>query len=146
MDFGYHHHRIISEAQQIELRERHLHARLLMEARAADTPPRLSLIARMRAALLRRPSGRGNAAGATGRIPATLAAAAIAVPAVGLDTDMGPIDPVASDPAAAKVLELTGSACRLPDGSPGRIAIERISDEEWVAICVGAPSGPEVSR
>ena len=37
---------------------------------------------------------------------------------------------------AGVTVAMTESACRLPNGSTGRIAIERTSDEEWVAICV----------
>jgi hypothetical protein len=32
--------------------------------------------------------------------------------------------------------ELTGSVCRLGDGSLGRIAIIRRPNEEWTAVCV----------
>jgi len=31
---------------------------------------------------------------------------------------------------------LTGSVCRLADGSMGRVAIIGASDEEWTAVCV----------
>jgi hypothetical protein len=34
------------------------------------------------------------------------------------------------------IRELTESTCRLADGSVGRIAIERRSDEGWTAVCV----------
>ena len=41
-------------------------------------------------------------------------------------------------PLTAEGHELTQAACRLGDGSMGRIAIVRPSAEEWAAVCVKA--------
>lgn len=44
-------------------------------------------------------------------------------------------------PVVTGVLEMTDAACRLPDGSIGRIAIDRRSIDDWSALCVQVSRG-----
>jgi hypothetical protein len=145
MRLDYPDQRIIHAAAERELALRHLHARILDEARlqtaAIGTYSQPRLLQRISATIVSSWRGRDRAARDLGRVQGTIAAAAMAVPVVAMDAV--PVEPtVPALPVAAIeiALEMTASTCRLPDGSIGRIAISRHSDDDWVAVCVEFPT------
>jgi hypothetical protein len=141
MRLDYRDHQVIRAATERELALRHLHARTLDEARldatSIGTHPEPRLFARITAAIRSPWRGRGRSVRDLGRVQGTIAAAAMAVPVIALDAV--PVEPTTPTLPIASVdiaLEMTGSTCRLPDGSVGRIAIRHHSDDDWAAVCV----------
>lgn len=137
VDPQYYVQRKMAEADEIGLRQRRLHARLLADARSSSLlppPGRWSSVRRVVTLLTR---SRSRRATARDRIALTMTepAAPMASP------DAGALQAAAATAEVAinAMLEMTEAICRLPDGSTGRIAIERRADDTWAAICVVTP-------
>lgn len=142
MDTQYYFQHKITQGREAKLRERRIHARHLADARTSTSalrPDGRSApggVLAMLSALLRR---RGPSAEGRRARPASGAAGMASTVA---DTRVGSLGVTAAltaEVAIKTVLEMTEAICRLPDGSSGRIAIERGADETWVAVCVATP-------
>jgi hypothetical protein len=121
VSFYQHYHRVMQEQEAREIARRARHARMIGES-TSTSRTRASILRRAVTRLAWWPRRRLPLAGPAG--VAAMTAVAALVP-----------------PVATGVLEMTDAACRLPDGSIGRIAIDRRSMDDWTALCVEADQG-----